>query len=316
MILHYKDYYNILGIAKGASTDEIQKAYRKLARKYHPDINRSPEAEEKFKDIGEAYQVLKSPDRKAHYDQFGQAWNAHKGQPAGGQNFDGFNFDFGAGPGFGQSTDFGHDFSSFFDMLFGQNRRGFSGTNNPFVQKGVDQHSTLSVNMEEAAVGGERHITLTDGGGKQRNLRVRIPKGIRPGQKIRLAAQGSPGTNGGPPGDLFLTINHRPNPNFHLQGDDLHTEISITPWEAALGGVAAVPTLEGNVKIRIPQGSSSGRKIRLRGKGFPTPRGEQGDLFAEIQIVVPGEPTDKERSLYEELSKTSRFRARPHEPSS
>jgi curved DNA-binding protein len=318
--LEYKDYYGTLGVAKDASEDEIQKAYRKLARKYHPDINKGPDAQARFQEINEAHEVLKDAEKRAKYDQFGSAWKQAQrtGAPPSGFEDIFSQFGFGGGGARGVEFDLGDSgFSSFFETLFGGGQGGrvrwsFDGAPHQARQTApsADSEARISLSIEEAGRGGKREISLRDPAtGRQKRLRVTIPKGIRPGQKIRLAGQGSTGP-GGRRGDLYLTVEILPHPKFRLSGSDLLTEIPVAPWEAALGGTARLPTLEGEVSIRIPPGSSSGRKIRLRGKGFPAPGGSNGDLLAEIRIVVPKKLSDTDRRLYEQLAESSDFRAR------
>jgi curved DNA-binding protein len=316
--LDYKDYYATLGVEKTASADEIQKAYRKQARKFHPDVNNSAGAEDRFKDITEAYEVLKDPEKRATYDQYGSAWKqgGRPGQPPPGWPPGGVQFDFGQGGGSG--------FSSFFDMLFGGQARGgqgagfggggFSGFDfgggSPFEEGGRDQESTLALTLEEGAEGGQREILLTDPATRQtKNITFNMPAGILPGKKLRLAGKGLPGRSG-KTGDLYLKVDFKPHPRFKLEGRDLHTELAVTPWQAALGGDATVKTLSGSVKLKIPAGSSTGRRIRLKGKGYPDGRGEFGDLYAEIKIMVPEELSDRERQLFEELAEVSTFKPR------
>jgi curved DNA-binding protein len=333
--LEYKDYYKSLGVERNATQQDIQRAYRKLARKHHPDISKEPGAEDRFKDITEAYEVLKDPDKRQKYDQFGQAWK-QTGGPGGGQPPPGWEQIFGAGgPGGRVEYDFGGGFpggfggfsgapgggagfSDFFEMLFGQ-RGAAAGASGPrgggyradWTGRGADQEARIQLTLEEAAAGDERSITLTDPqNGTQQTVRVKIPRGIRPGQKIRLAAKGAAGSGGGPPGDLFLTVDVLPHARFRLDGSDLHTTLPITPWEAALGGTAQLETLESPVTVRIPAGSPSGRKIRLRGYGFPQAKGGKGDLYAELDVVVPQQLSDRERELFEELAKISTFHPR------
>jgi curved DNA-binding protein len=327
--LDFKDYYATLGVKKDASQDEIQKAYKKLARKFHPDVNKDTAAEAKFKDIGEAYEVLKDPDKRQKYDQYGSAWNSTRQTGAPPPGWEGVRFDFGGGGpgggGFGGSGAEG--FSSFFDMLFGSGagRRGgagFGGGPGGFGgggRGGADSEAELPLTLEEAFRGGTREITFADGAtGERKTLSVRIPPGVRSGQKIRLAGKGQAG-RGGSAGDLFLKIDVLPDPRFRVEGSDLHTTVPVTPWEAALGGEAEVETLDGAVRVRVPAGSSSGRKIRLRGKGLASRNGgsggsggvgDRGDLIAELRIVVPDSLTDRERELFQELAETSEFRAR------
>lgn len=328
--MDFKDYYATLGVKKDATQEEIQKAYKKLARKFHPDVNKDPAAEAKFKDIGEANEVLKDPEKRARYDQYGSAWNSARQTGAPPPGWDGVRFDFdGAG---GRGFDFGgggaDGFSSFFDMLFGSGagRRGggfpggagFPGANfGAGGGAGADSEAALPLTLEEAFRGGSREITFADGAtGERKTLSVRIPPGVRSGQKIRLAGQGQAG-RGGAAGDLFLKIDVLPDPRFRIEGMDLYTTVPVTPWEAALGGEAEVGTLDGAVRVRVPAGSSSGRKIRLRGKGLVSRNGgspgsgeERGDLIAEMRIVLPETLSDRERELFQELAETSEFRPR------
>ena len=314
--LEYKDYYSTLGVKRGASADEIQKAYRKLARKFHPDVNSSPGAEQRFKEINESYEVLKDPDKRSIYDRYGANWkNFQKGGGGPGfQDFDGFNINFGGGGG-GASG-----FSSFFDMLFNQGGGGrpggspFGGGGSPFGGgasfRGADQEMRLALTLEEAAKGGEREITYRDSQTAQsRSVTVNLPAGVKDGQKIRLSGRGGAGSGGGA-GDLYLKVELRPHERFRVDGRDLRTDLPVTPWDAALGAEVAVKTLDGSVKVRVPPGSSTGRKIRLRGRGFPNPRGTAGDLYAEIRVMVPTELEPEEKELFEELSRISKFRAR------
>ena len=333
--MEYKDYYKTLGVERNATQQEIQRAYRKLARKLHPDIAKEAGSEDRFKEVTEAYEVLKDADKRQKYDQFGQAWkqaSGGRGQPppgweqvifgAGGPGGPGgrVEYDFGGFPGggFGGDGPGGAGFSDFFEMLFGQ--RGAAGAPGgaraggyraDWVQRGGDQEARIQLTLEEAAEGGERSLTLTDPQtGGQQTVRVKIPRGIRPGQKIRLAAKGAAGSGGGPPGDLYLTVEVLPHARFRLEGSDLHTTLPITPWEAALGGTAQLDTLETPVTVRIPAGSPAGRKIRLRGYGYPQAKGGKGDLLAELDVVVPPQLSTRERELFEELAKVSTFNPR------
>lgn len=322
--MDYKDYYEILGVGRNADQDEIQRTYRKLARKYHPDINKDPGAEDKFKEVSEAYEVLKDAEKRQKYDQFGQAWkqaqqtgggappgweHVHFGGGGPGAERGGFDFE-----GFGASG-----FSEFFESLFGGGGRGgfggfpgggagTAGTTGTWVRRGTDHEARLRVSLGDGYRGAERSLTLTDPEtGERQTVRVRIPKGIRPGQKIRLSGKGGKGSGGGGAGDLLLKVEIEPHPVFSLDGTDLETTVDIAPWVAALGGRVEVPTLDGPRAVKVPAGSSSGRRIRLRGKGYPQSGGGYGDLFAELRIVVPDELTAEERRLFEELAETSSF---------
>jgi len=320
--LDYKDYYATLGVKKDASQEDIQKAYRKLARKYHPDVNKDTGAEIKFKEIGEAYEVLKDADKRQKYDQFGSAWKSARQTGSPPPGWEHVHFDFGDGGGgfnfgdLGGMGGGGDRFSSFFEMLFGGGgtggRRG-AGAAGPAgfggfgqQQAGGNVEASFQITLAEAIKGGTREIALTDPStGQRRNLSVKIPAGVRSGQKIRLAGQGSQGFGGGPTGDLLLKIEIQPDPRFRVEGADIHTTVAVSPWKAALGGEAEVETLNGAVRVKIPAGSSSGRKIRLRGRGLSQPGGEKGDLLAEIRIVIPERLTDRERELYEQLAEAS-----------
>jgi curved DNA-binding protein len=343
--VEYKDYYKTLGVERSASQQEIQRAYRKLARKLHPDISKEAGAEDRFKEVTEAYEVLKDADKRQKYDQFGKAWKQAErgGQPppgweqifgAGGPGMGGpgasggrVQFDFGGFPGGGGFSGGSFSggaggFSDFFEMLFGAAGAGAGAGAGPggpraggyradWQQRGTDQEARIQLTLEEAAAGGERTITLTDPQtGSQQTVQLKIPRGIRPGQKIRLAAKGAAGSGGGPPGDLFLNVDVLPHARFRLEGNDLHTTLPITPWEAALGGTAQLDTLDGQVTVRIPAGSPAGRRIRLRGYGYPQAKGGKGDLFAELDVVVPPQLNDRERELFEELAKVSTFNPR------
>jgi curved DNA-binding protein len=312
--LDYKDYYATLGVKKEAPQEEIQKAYRKLARKFHPDVNKDPQAEVKFKEIGEAYEVLKDPDKRRKYDQFGANWNRVGGGQGGPPpGWEGVHFDFGQGGGGFDFSGFqsggGGQFSDFFEMLFGGGGRGGHRASPGFggfgsgPQVGSDSEATISISVEEAMRGGSREIAISDPGtGQRKTLTIKIPEGVRSGQKIRLSGQGSQGMGGGPAGDLFLKVEIAPDPRYKVEGSDILTTVPVQPPVAALGGEADVETPTGAVRVRIPAGSSSGRKIRLRGRGLSQSGGGKGDLLAEIRIVVPDQLTDRERDLYEQLA--------------
>lgn len=309
MAVAFRDYYETLGVARDASDEEIRRAYRRLAREHHPDVNRDPAAEDRFKAVSEAYDVLRDPDKRRRYDRFGENWRA--GQDVSGA--EGFGAGFGDG-GPDVRVDFGDlggaDASDFFEQLFGRGAargRGGRGTRGAgfdgFSARGGDLEALLELSLEEAAAGGSRSITLGDG----RDYEVSIPRGVRDGQRIRLAGEGAQGAGGGPPGDLFLRVRVRPHPRFRLDGGDLYLDLPVAPWEAALGATVRVPTLHGHVSLRIPPGSSSGRRLRLRGEGMPAARGPDGDLYAVMQIHVPRRLSDDERELFERLAATSGF---------
>lgn len=309
--MEYKDYYAILGVEKSASQDEIQKAYRKLARKYHPDVNTAPKAEDKFKEIGEAYEALKDPEKRAKYDRYGSAWKeAQRGGPSP-PGFEGFDFD-GMRGGF-SGGGFGGDsgFSSFFDMLFGGRPGARGATVDSFGAGGLDREATLVLSLEEAAAGGKRELTFEDPAGEGRKTyTINIPPGVRPGGRMRLRGKGASSARSGARGDLYLKLDVQPHPRFNLEGSDLRCTLEVTPWEAALGSQVPVDTLTGRLTVRIPPGSSSGRVVRLREQGFPNPEGGRGDLLAEIKIVIPDSLSDRERELFQQLAEASSFRRR------
>jgi curved DNA-binding protein len=278
MAVGERDYYDILGVSRDASPEDIRRAYRTLARRYHPDVNKEAGAEERFKEIGEAYEVLGNEERRREYD---------NPSPRFAQGNGDVRVDFGSG-----------DFSDIFESMFGGRTRGGFGGFGGFSSRGSDQEATLELSLEEAAKGGRRRITLAD----RRDYEVTIPAGVRDGQIIRLAGEGSAGPGGGPPGDLRLRVRVRPDPRFRVEGRDLYTEVAVAPWEAVLGAEVEVPTLDGVSRVKVPPGSSCGRRLRLRGQGMAG-----GDLYARIKIVVPKQPSKKERELFEELAKTSKF---------
>ncbi len=300
----YKDYYTVLGVKRSASKDEIAKAYKQLAKKYHPDLNPgNTEAEEKFKDITEAYEVLKDEKKRKMYDQLGPDWQ-HGQQFQGARGFEDFNF---GSQGFESSG-----FSDFFEALFGGQRRGRGAASagfgaDPFAgfsnrrQAGRDIEAELVIDLTLAMKGGEHAFTLQGAEGPKQ-LKVNIPAGAREGMKLRLAEQGYPAAGGGMKGDLYLKIAYAQDPRFQVNGKDLTTKVAIWPWQAALGSRVRVTTLDGDVEMNIPAGTSSEAKLRLRGKGLGK-AGERGDLFVRINITTPSNLTDEERALWEELSK-------------
>lgn len=322
--MQFQDYYKVLGVDKSASAADIQKAYRRLARRYHPDVNKEPGAENRFKEIGEAYEVLKDADKRQKFDQYGSAWKQAQTQGAPPPGWESFQFDFGQGGPRVSGFDPGSSgFSSFFEMLFGDEAGGvrFSeGGPSPFgggrsrsrrTAPGRHREAALRVSLEELYHGASREIELIDPiDGKRRTLRVTIPKGVLPGQKIRLAGQGEPGLNSSA-GDLHLLLELDPHSRYRLDGRNVIAELPVAPWEAALGGEATADTLAGPVKLRLPKGSSSGRRIRLKGKGLPGGKsGHDGDLLLELKIVVPEELGKEEEELWNKLRDVSTFEAR------
>jgi curved DNA-binding protein len=316
MAVGFRDYYETLGVDRGASEEDIRRAYRRLARENHPDVNKDPGAEDRFKEISEAYEVLRDPEKRDKYDRLGQNWKAGQ-DVSGASGFEGFDFSgSGGGGGFRDvrmdfgGGDFGGDFSDFFDGIFGGGRAGFGGGRgggrNGFASRGQDQVAEIEVSLADAAKGGKRKISLADG----RDYEVNIPAGVRDGQRIRLAGEGGGGA-GGPSGDLFLRVRVRPDPRFDMNGNDLYVDLPVTPWEAALGADRVeVATLDGTARVRVPPGSSCGRQLRLRGEGMPDGRGGRGDLYATVQIKVPNELSPQEREQFERLAEVSSFNPR------
>jgi curved DNA-binding protein len=313
-----RDHYEALGVPRDASDDDIRRAYRRLARQYHPDVNKEPGAEDRFKEISEAHEVLRDPEKRAQYDRFGSNWRAAqeaggqgrgpRARPgAGGGGFEGFE-DFGAGRGGYDDVhvEFGEGgMDDILEGLFGRAGRGRRGGGfDGFAMRGADHEAELELTLEEAARGGRRRISLGDG----RDFEVNIPRGVRDGQRIRLAGEGGAGARDGPTGDLFLRVRIRPHPRFRLEGRDLYVDLPVAPWEAALGASVEVPTLDGTARVKVPPGSSSGRRLRLRGEGFPAGAGDDaGDLYAVVKIMIPKKPSKKERELFEQLAKVSKF---------
>jgi curved DNA-binding protein len=297
MAVEYKDYYEVLGLPRDASQEDIRRAYRKLARRYHPDLNQESDAEERFKEVSEAYEVLSDPEKRERYDDLGTRWRSAEG--AGGADFEDLfgRQDFGGGD---VRVEFGDGaFSEFFERLFGD--RAATAATGPV--RGRDHEALLELSLEEALAGGRRRLSLEDG----RSFEVNIPAGVREGQRIRIAGQGASGRDGGPQGDLYLRVRLRPHPRFRREADDLNVDVSVAPWEAALGATVPVQTLTGTAQVRIPAGSSSGRRLRLRGRGLPKQAGGRGDLYASVQIAVPKRLSDEERELFERLASVSEF---------
>ena len=307
--MKFKDYYEVLGVERGASADEIKKAYRKLARKYHPDVSKLPDTEARFKEVNEANEVLHDPEKRAAYDRMGSQYRA-------GQEFEpppdfdaGFEF-----RGRGEEGAFagaeGVDASEFFEALFGRQARKAQGhARQARAATGEDHHAKVLIDLEEAYRGGTRSISLRmpaiDASGhmtlEERRLDVAIPKGIRAGQHLRLAGQGAPGLGGAPAGDLFLEIAFNPHPRFRLDGRDVYVDLPLAPWEAALGAAVDAPTPEGTVQLSVPPGSAAGRKLRLRGRGLPGQ--PAGDLYAVLTIALPPVQGAEAEEAYRALGK-------------
>jgi curved DNA-binding protein len=311
--MEFKDYYKIMGVPRDASQDDIKRAYRKLARKYHPDVSKDPQAEVRFKELGEAYEVLKDPEKRVAYDRLGADWKANQEfRPPPDWNA-GFEF---SERGFAGAD--ASQYSDFFESLFGggfgaaHGRQGAQGRHGgragTFHAPGQDHYAKVMIDLEEAYQGGTRSITLqvpqVDAQGhvstREHRLNVAIPKGIRAGQYIRLAGQGAPGHGQGKPGDLYLEIEFRPHPNYRVENTDVYLDLPVAPWEAALGATVKTPTPGGIVELKIPAGSTPGRKLRLKGRGIPgkTP----GDFFVVLQIVTPPADDETDKTLYHKMA--------------
>src|SRR5215469_3529827 len=317
-----RDFYQILGVSRDASQQDIQRAYRKLARQYHPDVNSDPAAAERFKDASEAYDVLSDPKTRSRYDAFGpdfrqvpedmdpQTWRrmqagARAGARAGAGASSGRAGP--GGPGFSYTPGGDIDLDELFGGLFGGRAgRGFGPV------PGADQTTDIRLTVEEAYHGTHRTIRLTGEDGT-RTVDVTVPPGVTDGQRIRVAGQGGRGSDGARSGDLYLVVRIAPHRHYRLEGRDLHVELRLTPWESALGTSVVVPTPGGEANVKVPAGTSCGRRLRLRGRGLPNTRGEPGDLFAEAKIMVPPRPTDAERDLLEQLAAVSDFDPRRRE---
>ena len=312
--MKFKDYYDILDVARDAGADDIKRAYRRLARKYHPDVSKEPDAEARFKEMKEAYEVLKDPEKRGAYDQFGENWKAGQNfqPPPNWQNETAFRQ-----AGFSQAAGQEH-FSDFFESLFGGRQGGgFSGDFGNLRMDGQDVNASITVPLEEAYRGGTRSISLeipeADPSGRQvrrrKSLNVTIPKGILSGQRIRLADQGGPGSGSGArSGDLYLQVQFESHPVFAADGRDIHVTLPVTPSEAALGRTVKAPTLGGPVDLRIPAGSGSGKRLRLKGRGLPgTPPGDQ---YVRLSVELPKNLSSKSRDLYEQLEKEQSFNPR------
>jgi curved DNA-binding protein len=307
--VEFKDYYQILGVEKTAPADEIKKAYRKLARKYHPDVSKEPDAEKRMKEVNEAYAVLSDTEKRAAYDQLGSRWQTGQDfQPPPGWDA-GFEFS-GDGAHGGQAA----DFSDFFASLFG--RAGRDRGTGDYQMRGGDRHAKILIDLPDAYRGATRTITLRaaklDASGRvvteERTLNVQIPKSVKEGQHIRLAGQGSPGMGGGPAGDLYLEVQFSPDPRFRVEGRDVYESVPVAPWEATLGATIEVPTPSGNVQVKVPAGSQAGRKLRLKGRGIPG--NPPGDLYLVLEVVLPPADTDKARQIYQTMARELAFNPR------
>ncbi|MFT5220882.1 MAG: curved DNA-binding protein [Planctomycetota bacterium] len=308
--MEYKDYYKLLGVSRDATKAEIKTAYRKLARKYHPDVSKETDSDEKFKEVGEAYEVLKNTEKRAAYDQLGNQWNE-------GQDFRpppdwdaGFEFR-------GRPEDAGTNFSDFFESIFGRSHASADKRASGFQQhsnmQGQDHHARILVSLEDSYNGATREVSLhapeIDAKGRvvtrERVLNLKIPRGVREGQNIRLAEQGMPGFGDAPPGDLYLQIAFQPHNLFHVDGRDVNMELPIAPWEAALGAKLKVPTPSGVVNLNIPEGSQAGRRLRLKGRGIPSK--SPGDLYFTLKVVLPPADSEPRREFYREMEKQMAF---------
>lgn len=338
MAVEYKDYYRILGVARNASEDDIRKAFRKLARQYHPDVAKNKkEAEEKFKEINEANEVLGDPAKRKKYDALGPNWKqgTEFRPPPGWQSFADR-----AGRRQGQARDFefefgGTGFSDFFEQLFGRRGPGgFGREAEDYAERGRDVEGDIMVTLEEALRGSVRSVSLrrvapcekcggtgivsrkacpTCGGdgqiSKAETYQIKIPSGVTEGQRLRIGGKGEAGSGGGGPGDLFLSVRLAGHPDFSVEGENLYCDLDLAPWEAVLGAGVSVPTLEGPLNIKVPPGTQSGQRLRVRGRGLGK-EGQRGDLFAVVQIHVPKTVNEEERQLWEHLARASRFTPR------
>ena len=313
--MKYKDDYQILGVERSASEEDIKKAYRKLARKYHPDVSKEKDAEERFKEVGEAYEVLKDSEKRTAYDQMGayQPGQEFRPPPDWGERFRG---------GFGTFEDLGE--VDLFDLLAGLGARGgFGGRTGARGMRmpGQDMEVTLYAGLDDLLHGTEVEVPLSlteiDAQGRPhrvtRTTKVRIPKGATDGQRLRVPGKGGPALGGGAPGDLYINISLRPHELFRVSGHDVYLEVPVTPWEAALGASVEVPTPNGKMSLKVPPASRAGQKLRVRGKGLPRPKSdEHGDFYAVLQIVTPSALSEREKALYRELAQASRFNPRAH----
>lgn len=340
--MKYQDYYAALGVQRTASQDEIKAAYRKLARKYHPDVSKEKDAEAKFKEINEANEVLKDPEKRAAYDQLGSNWKAgqeFRGPPPGWDAGFEFRGPGGAGGSGGAQTGFGGfsstggmpeglDASDFFEALFGRRGGGAGGFAGGMPggrsrrasaaqpsRDGEDHHAKVLIDLEDSYRGAQRTLTLrmptADSASQERKLDVQIPKGVRAGQKLRLAGQGGPAEPGGKAGDLYLEVEFKPHPRFKVEGSDVTVDLPLAPWEAALGAAVEVPTPEGAVQLTVPKGTTAGKRLRLKGRGLPGVK--PGDLYAAVSIALPPADSDKAKDAYAEMARQFDWNPRFHE---
>jgi curved DNA-binding protein len=318
MAVGYRDYYESLGVPRDAGEEDIRRAYRKLARQYHPDVNKDAGAEDRFKEVSEAYEVLRDPEKRERYDRLGANWKAGE-DVSGAAGFEEFFRRGGGGgaggrgrstrtraggtggaSGFGDGVrvEFGGDgdFSDFFGDLFGGGGRAGGSIFDGFTGgRAAEQEAVLELSLEDAVNGGRRRLVIDD-----REVEVELPRGVRDGQRLRIRGEGDEG-------DIVLRIRLRRDPRFRISGDDLYTDLPIAPWEGALGATVPVPTVTGTARLTVPEGSSSGRRLRLRGEGLPREGGGRGDLYAVLSIKVPKKLTRRERELFEQLRDTSKF---------
>ncbi len=306
--MDYKNYYEVLGVAKTATPEEIRSVFRKKAREYHPDVAKDKvKGAEKFKELNEAYEVLSDPAKRAKYDQMGRE------VPGGGYEWAGGAPRGQAGPGMEEVHFGGTGFSDFFESMFGgmggvEGMRAAGGRR--MARRGADVEGDLMVTLEEAMQGSSREVTLQRGGGRVETYRVKVPAGVREGQRIRLAGRGQEGASGGEAGDLYLRVRLARHPDLRVEGENLLTDLEMGPWEMVGGATVPVKTLEGTVMLKVPAGSLAGQKLRLRGQGLRREDGSRGDLYAILEVVVPGAVGAEEKKLWEELGKKSGWQPR------
>ncbi|OON63894.1 cytochrome C biogenesis protein [Massilia sp. KIM] len=300
--MEYKDYYQALGLERGASAEDIKKAYRKLVRKYHPDVSKEPDADKRTKELNEAYDVLGDAEKRAAYDQLGR-------EHAAGEQFR-------PPPDWSERFDFGGNGEDIFADLFAHMGRGRQARRGGFQMRGEDIHAAINIDLRDAYQGGSRTLSLRvpeqDAQGRvtmrEKTLNVTIPKGVTPGQQLRLSGQGHPGVGGGPPGDLYLEIQFNPDPRYRVEGADVYQDLPVAPWEAALGASVSVQTPSGSVEVTVPPNSQSGRKLRLKGRGIPSAK--PGDLYLILNVVLPPADNERARALYQQMARELNFNPR------